>query len=347
MGMYNSDNVKRGMVITIILAIFVLAFLVLKPIIIPILFGLLFAYIFGPVYKKINSIIKRKNISALLILTVFIALVALPVIYLIPNLINQTFETFMKFQNLNVAEILENLMDSSITSSLAKNIDNIVGKMFSSLITQFTDVLVNLPSLMLHFAVFLFTFFFAIRDSETLRKNATSLSPFSRHMEVKIMNEFRGITNAIVFGQMFIGVIQGIALGAGLFFLGVSNVLTLTFVASIVSIIPLIGSWTVWLPISIFMFVEGQVWQGTFLLLYGALFVSTLDNFLRPYILSKKSSLPIALSIIGTVGGLYFFGIAGILLGPLVLAYVLIIIEFYQEGKLKELFEKENSNLEK
>jgi len=160
-------------------------------------------------------------------------------------------------------------------------------------------------------------------------------------MEIKITKEFRGITNAIVFGQLVIGIIQGLALGAGLFFLGVPNVLTLTFIACLVSIIPLIGSWTVWLPISIFLFMEGQVWQGGFLFLYGALFVSTLDNFLRPYFLSKNSGLPVSLSIIGTIGGLYFFGITGILLGPLVLAYVLIIIEFYQDGKLKELFERE------
>jgi len=77
---------------------------------------------------------------------------------------------------------------------------------------------------------------------------------------------------------------------------------------------------------------------GILLFLWGILFVSTIDNFLRPYILSKRSNLPVVISVIGTIGGLYFFGIAGLLLGPLILAYVLIIIEFYQMGKLNELF---------
>jgi predicted PurR-regulated permease PerM len=70
-------------------------------------------------------------------------------------------------------------------------------------------------------------------------------------------------------------------------------------------------------------------------------FISLIDNVLRPYILSKRSSLPIVLSVIGTIGGLYFFGIVGLVLGPLILAYVLIIIEFYQQGKLNELFNRE------
>ena len=76
------------------------------------------------------------------------------------------------------------------------------------------------------------------------------------------------------------------------------------------------------------------------MIIYGALFVSTVDNILRPYILSKKSTLPIALSVIGTIGGLYFFGLSGLVLGPLVLAYTIIIIEFYRQGKLDELFKK-------
>ena len=74
--------------------------------------------------------------------------------------------------------------------------------------------------------------------------------------------------------------------------------------------------------------------------LYGALFVGTIDNLLRPYLLSRQSNLPISVSIIGTIGGLYFFGILGLIFGPLIFAYALIIIEFYRKGKLDELFRK-------
>jgi len=94
------------------------------------------------------------------------------------------------------------------------------------------------------------------------------------------------------------------------------------------------------LPAGIFLIIAGQTFSGIFMLLYGAIFISTIDNLLRPYFLSRQSNLPVALSVIGTIGGLYFFGIAGLILGPLVLAYALIIIEFYQQGKLKELFNK-------
>jgi predicted PurR-regulated permease PerM len=338
--MANSNHVKKWVTLAIILAIFTLTFLILKPIIMPIIFGLLFAYIFGPVYKKIKIIVKNENLAATLLVLSLTALVAIPVIYLVPVIVNQAFETYVMIQNLNLTEILSSFIKSDAVSTLAINIDSIIGAMFTAFLTQFKDMLVNLPTLIFQFAVFLFTFFFAARDSEKLQKYISSLSPFPKATEERFLREFRGITNAIIFGQVLIGIIQGLALGAGLFFLGVPKVLVLTFVAMIVSMIPVLGSWLVWLPVSIFLLVTGQVFAGVFLILYGGLFVSSIDNLLRPYILSKRSTLPIALSLIGTIGGLFYFGIIGLVLGPLIIAYTLIIIEFYRQGKLKDLFSK-------
>ena len=333
-------DIKRGLVGAIILGIFILTFFILRPIIIPIIFGLLFAYIFSPVYKRIRGKVKGKNMSAFLLMLSLIIIIAVPVIYFVPILVKQAFDIYILLQNFDFGVFLSQFVKGDISSSLALNLNNIIGQTFSTFLNQFTAVLVNLPSLLLQFAVFLFTFYFAIRDQEELKEYISTLSPFSEATEKKFLKEFRGITNAIVFGQVFIGIVQGLAVGAGLFFLGVPKALILTFVACVVSIIPVLGSWLVWLPVSLILLVAGQTFAGIFLFLYGALFVSTIDNLFRPWILSKQSNLPIALSVIGTIGGLYFFGIAGLVLGPLVLAYVIIIIEFYREGKLKELFNK-------
>ena len=338
--MTNSNNVKRVVVVALILAIFTLTFFILKPIIMPIIFGLLFSYIFSPVYKKIKAIVINENISASLLVLGLTALIAIPVIYLVPVIVNQTFDTYVMIQNLNLTEILSNFIKSDMVSKIAINLDNIIGTVFTSFLVQFKDMLINLPSLIFQFAVFLFTFYFTTRDMDKLQEYISSLSPFSITTERKFLKEFRGITNAIIFGQVLIGIVQGIALGAGLFFLGVPKVLILTFIAALVSMIPVLGSWLVWLPVSVFLLVTDKTFAGIFLLLYGALFVSSIDNLLRPYILSKKSNLPVALSLIGTIGGLLFFGIIGLVLGPLVIAYTLIIIEFYRQGKLKDLFNK-------
>ena len=338
--MTDHEDIKRGIAILLIVAILILTFFVLRPIIIAIIFGLLFAYIFSPVYRKIRKYTKRKNLSALILIISIATIIAIPIIYLVPTIVKQTFSVYVHLQNFNFSEFISEFIQGDAATTIAKQLDNIIGQIFSTFLKQFTNILVNLPSLILQFAVFLFTFYFATRDGEELKKYLSTLSPFSETNEKKFLKELRGITNAIVFGQVFIGIIQGLAIGAGLFFLGVQNALILTFIACLVSIIPILGSWIVWFPVSIFLLATGQTFAAVFLFLYGAIFVATIDNILRPIILSKQSNLPVALSVIGTIGGLYFFGITGLVLGPLVLAYALIIIEFYREGKLKDLFNK-------
>jgi len=338
--MADYTDIKKWVVGGIILSVFVLAFFVLKPIIIPIIFGLLFAYVFSPLYRTIKKKVKSKNIAAFIIILGIVLLVGLPIVKMTPLLFNQAYETYALIQNANMQDFVGSFIQGDLAVAIARNLDSIVSQLFSSFFHQFSAILINIPSMILLSAVFLFTFFFAIRDSEELKKYLSTLSPFSTATEEKFMKEFRGITNAIIFGQVLIGIAQGLALGVGLFFLGVPKTLILTFVAAAVSMIPVLGSWIVWLPVGLYLVLSGQTFDGIFLLLYGALFVSTIDNLIRPYILSKQSNLPVALSIIGTIGGLYFFGIAGLILGPLVLAYVLIIIEFYREGKLRDLFNK-------
>jgi predicted PurR-regulated permease PerM len=191
---------------------------------------------------------------------------------------------------------------------------------------------------MLQIFVFLFTLFFAIRDSEKLKEYASEVSPFSKATEKRFLREFRGITNTVILGQVLIGVIQGVSLGIGLWLLGVSHVLTWTILASILSMIPIFGSWLIWIPMVAIMFVKGETTNGMILLLYSAIFVSNIDNIIRPYILSRSTKLPIFVSLVGTIGGLYFLGILGLVLGPLILAYAIIIIDFYREGRLDELY---------
>lgn len=336
--MEKSHVVKQGLAGLFILSIFVLAFVVLRPIIIPIIFGLLFGYIFSPVYKRIKKALGGSNISAFLLIGLLIALIVIPLMFLIPVLGRQLFELYVMLQNTNFNEILNRFFEGEIATTMALQLDNIFGNIFPILVGGVSDFLKDLPRFILQFAVFLFTFYFVVRDLDKLTAFISDLSPFSKSTEKKFLEEFRGITNAIVFGQVFIGIVQGLALGIVLYFFGVPKALLLTVITCIVSIIPVLGSWLIWLPVGIILLATGKAFSGIFILLYGALFVSLIDNFLRPYFLSRNSNLPIVLSVIGTIGGLFVFGIAGLVLGPLILAYVLIILDFYKKGKLNELF---------
>lgn len=340
------NNILVGLIIIIIM---LLSYLVIKPILISVTFGLLFAYIFHPIYKKINKTIKNKTLSASLLMSLIAFLIAMPAIYFTPKLIQQIFSIFERVKDIKIADTISTLFPfiakDSTSYSLLANFNNLPGKVASSLIDTIIQMVLNLPDLLIQTFVFLFVFFFAIRDSHKFGAYFKEISPFSKATEKKFMKEFRGITNSVILGQVLIGLIQGITLGAGLWLLGVPNVLTWTIITTIASIIPMIGPWLVWVPVSIFLLIAGDTTGGIVLALYGGLFVSSIDNVIRPYLLSKSSQLPIVISLIGTIGGFYFLGILGLVLGPLILAYALIIIDFYKEGRLDELYRESKQGI--
>lgn len=348
----NRRTINNIIVAILIAIIFWLSYQVLKPIMIPIIFGLLFAYIFHPIFQKINKTFKNKTLSASILILLIIVLIIAPIVYYTPTLIQQMFLIFEDIRNVDLAQVIATFLpfieQESTAYSILSTINNLPGRAINGFMESILGIIVNLPSLALKIAVFLFTFFFTIRDADKLKAYFVEVSPFSKSTEAKFMREFRGITNSVILGQVVIAIIQGLSLGIGLWLLGVPNVILWTIITVILSVIPVIGPGVVWAPMTLFLFLKGHPTQGIILALYGGLFVSTIDNFLRPYFLSKTSKLPIVVSLIGTIGGLYFLGIIGLVIGPLILAYAMIIIELYKDGNF-DLYkeQKQNPELEK
>jgi predicted PurR-regulated permease PerM len=307
-----------------------------------IIIGLIFAYVFHPVYNLIKKAIKSPTLATFVLMILIILAIAIPAWYLAPIFITQTFDTYRFLQQVNFAEAIRNVFPNIFTAeasaAIAVHLNNFISTFFSTVMGQLTGLASNLPSLLLKFVAGIFTFFFATRDASKLKEYIHTLSPFSQKTGEKFFTEFRNITDAIVYGQIAIGLIQGLLLGIGLFVLGAPSPLLLTALTCVASVIPVLGAWIIWLPTGALMIATGNAFGGGLLLIYGAVFVSTLDNFLRPYFLSKKSTLPISVALVGTIGGFYTFGLIGLVLGPLILAYSLIVIDFYRQGKLKELF---------
>ena len=336
--------VTKIVMLTFMAILVILAFIVLKSILISIIVGLILAYILNPVYKKIKSKVKSKNLSAALLIILVLLLIAVPFFLIVPNLARQTFDTYKELQGVNFIEPLQKtlptLFNPELSNAIAVHLNNILSKSFNTLLTQITNFVIDLPNILLQLFVVFFVFFFSVRDSEKLKQYFFTLSPFSEPTEKKFLKEFRSITNGIIYGQFLIAILQALALGVGLFILGVPKVLVLTLITFLISIIPIFGPFLVWIPICIYLFLTGHIVKGIILALYGGLFVSSIDNIIRPYMLSKSSNLSIVVSLIGIIGGFYAFGIIGILLGPLILAYLMILIEFYKEGRLNELFKR-------
>ena len=138
----------------------------------------------------------------------------------------------------------------------------------------------------------------------------------------------------MIVGQIVVGILQGIISGIGYFVFGVPNALLLTVITTLVGVIPVIGPWLVWIPVDIYLFASGQSGAGLGLLIYGSILINWIDTLIRPLIVSKKTKINPGVIITGMIGGLLVFGVLGLIIGPLVLSYVLLLMELYRKKSL-------------
>ncbi|MDP4039605.1 MAG: AI-2E family transporter [Candidatus Pacearchaeota archaeon] len=340
----NNKDIKRIFVITILLVLFVASILVLRPILLSILGGLILAYIFSPVYNKLHKIFKEKNTTAFAVATLLILLVILPLWFLVPIAIQQTFDFFTLTQSVDFSQIVETIFPTSslqFQQDTTAMIIRFIGNITSSAINGLVGFILNLPSVLLQLAVIIFVFFFSLRDQQELKEFISGISPFKKEKEKLLTKRFKEITSSIIFGYIVVGIIQGITLGIGFLIFGVPRALTLTVFAIFSSILPMVGPWLVWIPVAIYLLASGDVTRAILFTIYAGALVSSIDNILRPYIVAKKTGTSSVIVLIGMIGGLFVFGIMGIILGPLILSYLVIFLRAYKDKTLSDMFSPE------
>jgi predicted PurR-regulated permease PerM len=141
------------------------------------------------------------------------------------------------------------------------------------------------------------------------------------------------VTRGVVFGLLGTAVVQGVMTTFGLWVAGVPRPVLLGVIAGIISILP-VGAPLVWIPATIWLFAEGRTGWGIFLGLYGALGISSVDNFIRPWFIARGADLPLLLTLLGALGGVFAFGFLGLFLGPVLLAVGFTLLKDWADNRL-------------
>lgn len=328
------NYLRKVMATGMLIILLVLSFFLLKPILLSIIVALLLVFIFSPVYNLFYKVFKSKNISAFLISILLILLIVLPIWFLMPVIIDQSFKLFVASQQIDFIGALQQIFPSLFTSEeftveVGSILQAFITKVTNSLVNSLSQLILNFPTLFLQFTVVFFTFFFVLRDKNELLKYLKGIFPFSKDIEKRLFESSESITISVLYGQVIVGMLQGVIAGLGFFIFKVPNALLLTLLATLAGIFPIIGTAIIWIPVLFFLLVTGNNISAIGVGLFG-IFSSTIDNIIRPLIISKRTNLHPALVLIGMIGGIFFFGVLGFILGPLILAYLLILLEVYR-----------------
>lgn len=334
--------INRVVATVFFVALIVLTYFLIQPILMSIVLGIILAFMFNPIFKLFRKKIKSKNLVAFLMCTILILVIVLPLWFLTPVFINQTVRAYIALQQVDLVGVLATLFPHFFSSEVFSHevetiINTFIVNSTNSIVKYFANFLLNLPTLLLQLTVVLFTMFFVLRDKDEIIAYIKSILPFSKEIEKKLFSYSEAITSSVIYGQVIIGAIQGLVLGLGLFIFGVPNALILSLIAVILGILPIVGTFLVWAPLALFLFIQGESLQSLGVVIFGTL-SSTIDNFLRPIFVSRMTRFHSGLVLIGMIGGLIMFGVLGLILGPLILAYFLIVLEVFRNKKTPGIF---------
>ena len=298
----------------------------------PFLSGLLGAavlyVVFVKLYRRLERIMKPAA-AAIVTLTVALVIVALPLAWLIGVVIAQAPEALRTFQSSTVFTSIAGLRIGGfgVGSELAKA-SGTIATWLSARVFSFVG---SATSAVLNLVIAFFGLYYMLRSDGDTWDTIRPYIPFSPSTADALRDRFVSVTEATLLGTMLIAVIQGTLVGTGFWIVGLPNPFFWGTVSAIASILPVLGTALVWLPAVLVLLVQNRYGAAITMLVIGAGIASNIDNLIRPLVYRRVSHIHPMITLVGAFAGVKYFGLLGVLLGPLAIAYLFALLYFYRE----------------
>jgi predicted PurR-regulated permease PerM len=296
--------------------------------------GLIGAVVLYVIFAPLNTALRRRlnPVAAATLLTVLaIVLVLVPGLSFAGLIVSQAQEMATGVVQ---SPLLRRLADPHLRiggfaigprlATLGENLVTWIGSSAFGLIGTATRLALNLTIAFFGF------YFLLLRPNETWELVSPYI-PFSHENTERLRQRFRDVTNSTLVGTLLVAAAQGVLVAMGFAMTGLSNAVFWGAVTAIFAILPLVGSGLVWGPGAISLAVDGRWGAAIGLALWGGLGVGMVDNVLRPLVYRRWASIHPVVTLVGAIGGVRYFGILGILIGPLALSYFFELTRMYRQ----------------
>jgi predicted PurR-regulated permease PerM len=182
----------------------------------------------------------------------------------------------------------------------------------------------------------LFTLYYLLRDADRIITAMRQFVPLESEQTDRILRQTHEIISASLHGVLSISAIQAALGGVAFWVLGLASPLLWGVVMFFLSMIPMAGAFVVWMPAAIYLLVTGHWVKALILTLWGGLVIGTIDNFLRPRLVGQKTRLHELVVLFSVLGGLKVFGVLGLVVGPVVVAITLALIDVLRQANVAD-----------
>ncbi len=346
-----TDNGKKlaGIFLLIVLiAVLYLVFKVIQPYLNTIIITILLATLWYPVHSRIVKLVKgRESLAAVISCILVILVVVLPLSLLSLALIEQGISSFKAVQSWIQQGGLDKLLNSDQVTWIKEFLKNKVGletlkfselsstlMNFSTGVGQFLfshggAIIQNASAILVKFFLMIFILFYFLREGPEMTEWLLHMIPLSKTHEEELITKIRMVSRSAIMGALGTGVAQGIAGGIGLMIVGIPA-LFWGAMMGFASLVPVVGSALIWAPACIYLLIMGSWGKAVFLALWCMAVVGSIDNFLRPWLMKGEAGMSTLLLFFAILGGLSYFGLIGIIYGPLIFGLCAVLLYIYE-----------------
>lgn len=326
-----------------------LAYIVLRPFIDILIIGVVLATLTRPIYLRLLRCCRGRPTPAALITVVLIfTCLIIPIFLFLGSLFAQGVQSVNALQSRLAStdfnalfsheaiapylQWIQNHLPFVDLKKLAVQADLIALSKSAGqiLLDSGTKILGNVFIVSMNFVILLFVLFFLIRDGERMMTRLRYLLPLTTDQENRIFRQLDDVAKSVILGAFVIALAQGAAGGLGLFIVGVEPFFW-GCMMGFASLIPVVGTALIWMPVALYLILTGQWQWGVFLIVWGAVVVSGIDSVIRPILMQNRSKMSTFWVFLAIIGGIKFFGALGILYGPLILGFAMVMLSLYAE----------------
>ena len=316
-------------------AILILTFILFLPFLSAIAVALVFAVIFHPVHLWILERVRLPGLSALLALLFIVLIVFTPLAFFGFLLFSQAQDLFVAL-NANGGQGSVNAVLNFVETHVSRflpgftlDVSMYVKQGLEWLTQSLGDIFASTAQAVLSFFIGLIALYYFFRDGKWFRTVFITYSPLRDTYDNEILARIRLTINSILKGSILTALIQGTLSGIGFAFFGVPHAVLWGAIAAIGALIPGVGTTIVILPTVLYLYFFGSTVSALGLLIWGALAVGLIDNFLGPILIGRGVRIHPLVVLIAVLGGLNVFGPVGFLLGPIIFSLLLALAEIY------------------
>lgn len=298
--------------------------------------------VFYPVHKRLLKRIRRPSLAALVSCALVILIILVPVALITLAVVNELSGALHSLQaGVNyvldpnsrlsgpILTFINRYVDLSQLRSEEFLLERLKG-VSGQIAGQTLGFLGGLASFIVQMFFVIFTMYYFFKDGENISRTIRDSLPLEREQADSIISRTREVIDASVYGVISIAIIQGTLGGLAFWVLGLPSAIIWGVVMTFLSMVPMLGAFLVWVPGAIYLALTGHWVKALLLALWGTLVIGMVDNFLRPKLVGSRTRLHPLLIFFSVLGGLSVFGVLGVVLGPVVVAITLALVDVYR-----------------